>query len=410
MEYLIVAATVITLVVLVSVSFDKHTAWRMLPVLLAAFAVRLVVHLAVVRPDAVGYGGDYLGYESISLETAAFWQREGLQFATSVPAERFASVALPCYVFAFVIYLCGGAAPLACTAVVALIACALCIVMYRFARVVGADERAAFVLLVVTAFSPMFLLCTSDTFKDGFNAFLVVGCLYLAVSTARRFDIRKPLMTLSLLWALWNVRAYMVFMCAVPALLGVMGSRGAAFTRALVVSGGLLVAGLFFFGYVDSGGVMETALGQLEFGQSEEARRSYASQGSGVLFDDSGNAWGSLIPKLLYTLLAPFPWTEGSATLQLGKIEMLIWYFMLYSAVRGVRVLWRHDRRVLLILLLFIVPSTIAYATTVANVGLIFRQRIPIVMVTSLLSAVAWSRRRPSADTEETARRPLTRA
>lgn len=180
-------------------------------------------------------------------------------------------------------------------------------------------------------------------------------------------------------------------------------------TRVLVVSAGLLVSGLFFFGYID-GGAMETALGQLDFAQSEEARRSYASQGSGVLFDDSGNAWGSLIPKLLYTLLAPFPWSEGSATLQLGKIEMLIWYFMLYSAVRGARQLWRHDRRVLLILLLFIVPSTIAYATTVANVGLIFRQRIPIVMVTSLLSAVAWSRRRPSSDTEEAARRPLIRA
>ncbi|MEU4229755.1 hypothetical protein AB0F17_36125 [Nonomuraea sp. NPDC026600] len=410
MEYLIVAATVITLVVLVSVSFDKQTAWRVLPVLLAAFAVRLVVHLAVVRPDAVGYGGDHLGYEAMSLETAAFWQREGFQFATSVPAERFDSVALPCYVFAIVIYLCGGPAALACTAVVALIACALCIVMYRFARVVGADERAAFILLVVTAFSPMFLLCTSDMFKDGFNAFLVVSCLYLAVSTARRFDLRKPLMTLSLLWALLNVRAYMVFMCGVPALLGVMGSRGAALTRVLVVSAGLLASGLFFFGYVDGGGAMETALGQLEFGQSEAARRSYASQGSGVLFDDSGSAWGSLIPKLLYTLLAPFPWAEGSATLQLGKIEMLVWYYMLYSAVRGARLLWRHDRRVLLILLLFVVPSTIAYATTVANVGLIFRQRIPIVMVTSLLSAVAWSRIRPSSDTEEAAPRPLTRA
>ncbi|MEV1241450.1 hypothetical protein [Nonomuraea sp. NPDC049750] len=408
MEYLIVAAAVITLVFLVSVSFDKQAAWHVLPVLLAAFAARIVIHVAVVRPDAVGYGGDYLGYEAMSLETATFWQREGFQFATSVPAERFDSVALPCYVFAILMYLCGGPAPLACVAVVALIACALCIVMYRFARLVGADERAAFVLLAITAFSPMFLLCTSDTFKDGFNAFLVVGCLYLAVSNARRFDIRKPLTTLALLWGLLNVRAYMVFMCGVPSLLGLMGSRSAMFTRVLVVSAGLLVSGLFFAGYVDDDGFVDSALGQLEFGQSEEARRSYASQGSGVLFEDSGSAWGSLLPKLLYTLLAPFPWADGSATLQLAKIETLVWYFMLYSAVRGARLLWRYDRRSLLILLLFIVPSTIAYATTVANVGLIFRQRMPIVMLTSLLSAVAWSRRQPAADIEEASRPPLT--
>ncbi|MFG1686374.1 hypothetical protein ACGFNP_39850 [Nonomuraea sp. NPDC049269] len=401
MEYLIVATTVMALVFLVLANFGKHAAWRVLPVLLLAFTVRLVVHILVVRPNVVGYSGDYLGYEAMSTETAAFWSREGFQFATSVPSAFFDSVAVPCYVFAIVMYLAGGPAPIACTGVVALIACALCIVMYKFARLIGANERSAFALLVMTAFAPMFVICTSDMFKDGFNALLVVSCLFLAASCARRFDTRKLLMIPPLLWTLWYVRTYMVFMCGFPALLGILGSRAAALTRTVVILAGLLTSVLFLLGNAGGDTLTDTALGQLEFGQSEEARSAYAKQGSGVLFEDNGSAWDALIPKLFYTLLAPFPWTDGSTALQLAKIETLAWYFLLYSAVRGARRLWRYDRRMLLIIMLFIVPSTIIYATTVANIGLIFRQRIPIVMVTSLLSAVAWSRKEVPANTEE---------
>jgi len=398
MEYIVVAAAVPALAVVVHAGLPGAVARRAFPVLLLAFLVRLLVHVFVTRGGVIEYGGDNLGYEARAMEIVAAWKREGLHFVTGEENPSLVGVALPCNIFAVVIYLCGGAAPLACTAVVALVACALCVVMYRFARQLGATERAAFLLLVIVAFLPSFLLHTSDMYKDGFNAFLVVTALHAGVSIARRFDLRRALVLASLLWALWNVRPYMVFMLAMPLALGLLGVQRGVSPRRLLAFGALLAGAASVFAGVAGplqgvvGGPVETMLHQLEVGQSDAVRESNGDGGSGVSFDDGGNVWNALGPKLVYTLFSPFPWSSGSLALQLGKIDVLVWYFLLYAAVRGARILWRSDRRVLLILLLFIVPATVAYATTVANIGLIFRQRMPIVMVVGLLAAVLWSR------------------
>ncbi|MEV1168853.1 hypothetical protein [Nonomuraea sp. NPDC049784] len=392
MEFVIIAAAVVTLVLLVNANLEAAVARRVLTVLLLAFTTRLIVHALVMRTGVIEYGGDNLEYERHALEIANYWRFDGVSFVTADEMSSLYTVAVPCNVFALIIYLCGGPAPLACTAVVALLACALCVIVYRLARLVGADARAAFQLLVVTAFMPAFLLHTSDTYKDGFNAFLTISCVGIGVSLARRFRTSRLLLAAPLLWCLWHVRPYMVFMCAIPLVFGVVASRSNFSVRKLVAFGALLTVGMLFASGVVDNAPIEQVQQQLDRGQSDVVRRSNMGGGSGVVFDDSGNAWGDLGPKLVYTILAPFPWTQGSLAFQLGKIDVLVWYFLLYCAVRGACRLWRHDRRMLLVLLLFIVPGTIAYATTMANIGLIFRQRIPIVIVTSLLAAAAWTR------------------
>ncbi|OUC97976.1 hypothetical protein [Streptosporangium minutum] len=392
MEYFIVVAAAVALAFIVHVNLDAGVARRVLPVLLAAFAARLAVHVLVMRSGVFDYGGDNMGYESRALGIVEYWKREGFQFVTAEDMSYLASVAVPCQVFAIVVYLCDGPAPLACTAVVALLACALCVVVYKFARLIGADDRAAFMLLVVSAFMPAFLLHTSDTYKDGFNAFLVVTSIGLGAAIARRFDMRRLLTLALLLWALWYVRPYMVFMCAVPLILGLAGLGKAFSMRRVFAFAVLLAFALLTFGGVYDGAPTGVIQEQLELGQSEVIRRANGDGGSGVDFEDGGNPWNAIGPKLLYTLLSPFPWTQGGPVLQFGKIDVLIWYFLLYNAVRGARRLWRQDRVTLLILLSFVIPGTIAYATTMANMGLIFRQRIPIIMVTSVLAAVAWTK------------------
>lgn len=392
MEYIIVAAAAVMLVFIVHVSFNADVARRVLPVLLLAFITRLAVHVMLMRNGGTWYGGDNLTYESISMEIVEEWKREGVHFVALGQAGSLKSVAVPCNLFAIVIYLCGGKAALACTAVVALLACGLCVLMYRFARLLDVDERSAFRLLIISAFTPAFLVHTSDTFKDGFNAFLVIACLGLACSNMKRFDMRKLFVLGPLLWALWHVRPYMVFMCAPSLILSVLGSRRSPSLRVMATLSMVLVPVLILLGVAAEEGPFGAMREQLEYGQSDDLRRAVASEDSGVVFEDGGSPWGALGPKLLYTLLSPFPWAEGTMMLQFGKIEVVIWYYLLYSAVRGARRLWRYDRSMFWILLLFIVPSMVAYATTMANIGLIFRQRMPIVMVTSLLSAVAWTR------------------
>ncbi|SEK22729.1 hypothetical protein [Nonomuraea pusilla] len=404
MQYFIVFVAAVVLVLLARGALGPAAARRAVPVLLLAFALRLVVHVLVIRSGALDYGGDNFEHESRAMEIVSLWEREGIRYVTSDDIKSLYSVTVPYHIFAAVIYLCGGPAPLACTAVVALLACALCVIVYRLARLIGADERAAFVLLVITAFMPAFLYHTSDMFKDGFNAFLVIACLGLGASNARRLDVRKLLLLVPLLWALWYVRSYMVFMCAAPLLLSVTRLKHALSMRSLVLIVALLLASPTLI--MDSAPV-RAMQEQLDYGQSANVVRSNAEGGSGVVFQDGGNPWAALGPKLGYTLLSPFPWADGSLAFQLGKIEVLVWYVILLCAVSGAARLWRTDRRLFWFLLLFIVPSTIAYATAVANIGLIFRQRIPITMVTSLLAALAWTRRPPEEHTPTApARRP----
>lgn len=392
MEYVIVVAAAATLVLLTRACFDTDTAWRVLPVLLLAFLARIVTHVVVLRGGSLNYGGDNLGYELTAMEIVGYWKSEGFQFVSTEQVNSLYSAAVPCHLFALVMYVCGGFAPLACTSLVALLACALCVVMYKFARLIGADERAAFRLLVLVAFIPAFLVHTADMFKDGFNAFLVVACLGLAASNVQRFDLRKLLLLAPLLWALWHVRPYMVFMCAIPLLLGVINPRHVLSLRLMAVCVVALVAAAVWVEDITASAPAATMQAELEQGQADNVRRSNASGDSGVIFDDGGNAWGDLGPKVVYTLLSPFPWMGGSMALQFGKVEALLLYYLLYCALRGARRLWDSDRRMLLLLLLFLVPGTIAYATTMANIGLIFRQRIPIVLIISLLSALAWTR------------------
>ncbi|MFB9682453.1 hypothetical protein [Streptosporangium vulgare] len=391
MEYMIVAAAAVALVFIVQTALDAQVARRALGVLMLAFVVRLLVHVLVMRSNSIAYGGDNFVYEGRALEIVAYWKHEGFTFVTSDQIDSLHSVAVPCNVFAAIMYLCGGPAPLACTAFVALIACGLCAVMYRFARLIGADERAAFRLMTLMAFMPAFMLHTSDTFKDGFNAFLVIACLGLAASNVQRFDMRKLLLLGPLLWTLWNVRPYMVFMCAIPLILGLAGLKRAFPLCVLAILATLLVPVLIFPDMTESTPLVMMQE-QLERGQSEIVRHSNAAGGSGIVFDDGGNPWSAFLPKLVYTLLSPFPWMDGSLVLQLAKTETVLWYYLLWCAVSGARRMWGENRRMLLILLLFAVPCTIMYTTTMSNIGLIFRQRIPIVMVVSLLSAVAWTR------------------
>ncbi|MGP3965777.1 hypothetical protein ACTWPT_58530 [Nonomuraea sp. 3N208] len=401
MEYFIVTLVAVMLVVLVWASFSADAVGRVLPVLMAAFVARLLIHLLLTRSDALGYGGDHLTFEERAAEIVALWELEGVQFVTSEQIPFLFSVALPCNLFAFIMWLCGGEAPFACTAVVAFIASALCIIVYKAAILIGADARAAFRLLVITAFLPSFLLHTSDMYKDGINAFLVLACMYLTLSILHRFAFCKMFLIGLVFLALWHVRLYMVFMCAVPVMFGFLTlNRKFPFARVMVV---------FAFGVtalLACGGVNEILSGtplqeQLDFAHARQALDSNSSGGSGVSFDDGGNPWGAIVPKLLYALLSPFLWMDGSLELQLGKIEVAFWYYLLCCAAIGARKLWNVNRIILLLLLLLIVPGFIAYATTMANVGLILRQRMPLVMVTSLISAVAWTRNSGKQDTSK---------
>jgi hypothetical protein len=338
-------------------------------------------------------GSDALSYQIVAAGIVRAWDAGGVRWLTADELGNAYKVALPCHVYAAVMRIVDNTEALAPTAVAAFVACLTCLVTYRFALMLGATERAAQWLLATMLFGPAFLYYTSDCYKDGINAFLTVSAVALATANARRFSVLRLMSLGACLFALWFVRPYMVALCSIPLAVGVLGVGRVSLKRLPLI---LLVAALFGVAgasvLADTEQLSNTISTQFEVGTAAGSREYNALGGSGVVFDDGGKAWGALHWKLLYTLLAPFPWSGGSIGMQIGKLETVLFYAILLGAWRSTRALARTSPSTLVPLLSFAVPTTIAYALTMSNVGLIVRQRLPVVMVLAVLASLSWFR------------------
>jgi hypothetical protein len=365
----------------------------LLLLMLGGYVVRLGLQ-AFVRDLPLfshGGGGDCELYEAYGHFISRIWQAKGFMLVTQDELPEVGPTSLPPNLFAAVIYMNDGEKTrLGCTAVVALMACLTCLDLYRIAVDLGAEPRIAFRWIAVLMFSPAFLLYTSDTFKDGPVAFFVTLTLTSALRLARSFSVRRLVIGLVSLWALWHVRYYLVFVTTLPFLVGLIGLRAQNAIRPLLAT--IALTGLFlvvagFTGVFDS--VAEHAGGAFAQGTDRFVVASNAGQGSGVTFDDGGSPWGALLPKLVYTVLSPFPWQSGSFGLHVGKLDVAIWYYAIYRSAIAARRMWKSERTILLMFLSFLVPTLVMYATGFSNVGLNLRQRLPVVMVGVVLALLS---------------------
>jgi hypothetical protein len=367
---------------------------RVLQLMLAGYAVRMFLQLFLrdLPLFSYGAGGDCIFYEEMARYISRGWLYNGIEYMTNKEIVALGSTSLPPNLFALILYINGGELTRAgCTAVVAVAACLSCHGLYRLAVECGGDELKAFKVSAFLLFSPGFLFYTADMYKDGLVSFLVVTSLLSSFRLAKRFSPVQLLVTTLSLCALWYVRQYLIFLALAPLAIGLLGTGKGAWIRQFLVAG-VLAAG--FVVLISSSSVVQdiSTRANATFSQatSSESTQWNSMSGSGVTFDDGGNPLGALWLKVLYTLFSPFPWAGGSLALQIGKIDALAWYYLFYRAlIAGLR-LWKEERARLLMFLTFLAPSTIAYAMTMANIGLVLRQRIPIVMIGSVMACLSW--------------------
>jgi hypothetical protein len=398
MALLLVLLCAASLVAATRAVIDRKQQSTLIAVLLFAFCARLFFHVTVARSGVFfshgQSGGDSIQYEDWGTIIANYWRRHGVVFVTEEMMPEIGSTALICNLFALVNLLNGGTTSLGCTALAAFVGCLTSLEIYRSSREFGANDRGAFLAMMLVLFSPAFVFHTSDSYKDGFVAFFTVMSFTGSMRIAKRFSVSQALLLLLWMIGLWFVRFYMVFMCSIPIVVGVLGLKSKSPIRRM-----LSIVGAFSFVAVAMvGGVMRSSAVNRMVDTYEHSHESnvvlYNAQGgSGVTFDDGGNPFGAIGSKLLYTVASPFPWQGGSVGLHLGKIDVFIFYFLIYRAYLSSRKLFVTDRQTLVQFFSFLIPATVAYATTMANIGLILRQRMPIVFVTAILAALSWSAR-----------------
>jgi hypothetical protein len=363
---------------------------EILPLILGGYVLRLVLQLFIrdVKFFSHEAGGDCEGYEIFAMEIARYWHLHGLSFMTQDDLPIIGPAALPPNLFAGIIYLNGGEATrLGCTALIALAAALTCYNLYNLAVELGGDPRIARWTMTLFYLGPTYLHYTGDMFKDGLVVFFVVTALASSVRLMRRFSVLHLLIGAASLWALCYVRYYLIFVTTAPLLVGLLGVRSKSVVRPLIASLLLVAGGLGLLVVMHVGHeVTEVAVATFSRGTDVTNRDANAGGGSGVTFDDGGSPYGQLWLKLFYTLLAPFPWSSGSIAFHVGKIDVLIIAFFLYRAWKVART--QEQRLVGLMIATFVVPCTVMYATSVANVGLIARQRLVIVVAVAFLASL----------------------
>lgn len=401
---LVLVLGAVTYVVAASVPSSRNTVMPW--VLLGGYALRILISLGVrnVGFFAHGVGGDSQLYEDYAKLIVRIWERTSVHYVGADELPMLGATTLPSNIFALIYYVGGSFAGIGCVAVIAVAVALLFLNIHSLAIENGANPRDATTLSVLLYFSPVVLFYTSDTFKDGLVASLTFGALASAVRLSRKFSIVHATIGLLSLWALWHVRFYLVFVTVLPLIVGFVGLSSSSFSRQLLVALGLLVVVL---GIAASTDILQHATEQatqtFEQGTARNALQANAGGGSGVEFDDGGQAFGALGPKLAYTLLSPFPWAGGSLGFQIGKVDAFIWYYLLYRTYRSIRAAEGAQRTFILMLATFLIPCTVMYATSVSNVGLIVRQRMIIVLTTSVIAMLASARRPAEAPEPEAA-------
>jgi hypothetical protein len=130
-------------------------------------------------------------------------------------------------------------------------------------------------------------------------------------------------------------------------------------------------------------------------------RTGYATDaGSAVNLSlvDTSSALGMVlwIPiGLVYTYLAPFPFSGTSLISLATSPEMLVWYFLLPSLYRGARSL-KRDQKVgaLLPVIGYVLAASLGWSVMVGNVGSLYRYRAQMLFLPIILIAADQIRRR----------------
>lgn len=371
--------------------------------MLGGFVLRMVAHLVIRNIALFSNGtssGDAVGYERGAWLLARLWDYRGFGFfnATELGIRSGSNALLAIHLFGGVTYLNGlESTSIGCTAIVAFLAMTTCLLLVRLGMMIGGTEHDSRFVALTMYFSPAFVFHTSEMFKDGIAAFLVVSAVVLSFRLSERFSTTDAALGVVCLILIWYVRFYLVFLVSAPLVMSLLGIRSGSSARIAAAGIFMLLVGALIINTQAAEVALDVGTRAYARGTGENALAYNARGGSGVTF--TGSPWVTFPQKLVYTLFSPFPWDFRSRSIgfQVGKIDAIISTFFLFRGVRGARRMWADDRGTLVMFLVVLVPLIVAYTASMSNIGLIVRQRIPIVLLGAVLAVRGVPAPRPAA-------------
>src|ERR1700690_1680337 len=156
----------------------KEVDHRVTALLLGSYVLRLAIspltHSARLFSGG-GAGVDSGGYKGAGEAIAHIWRYHGSHYVGGDEIPVLEQTSLPANIFASVIYLNDGPTHSGCVAVVAAVACLVCLNLYLLSLELGARRDVALGTTALIAVLLLFLYYTQHRYKDGLLSLFVLA-------------------------------------------------------------------------------------------------------------------------------------------------------------------------------------------------------------------------------------------
>lgn len=358
---------------------DAEEARRIARWTAAAFVVHLVLGLVIAHSELLvrSLGPDAFTYDSLARDIVRHW-------TSDFPLPDVPSGKDGFYYLLAALYWLFGSHPAAGIAVNATLAAALVPLLTDTTRRLF-SPRAARYAGALALLTPGILLWTSQLLKEAPVLFLLALAANCAVRLSERISVGAATVLAGVTALLFTFRGWVGVMAAGGVIIGLVFGRrqllsglGTGVTAAAMISLLVVVTGLGYSGY-------QTAVGS-DLQEASVVRRDLATSASTGFHADADISTParalSYLPRGLVTLLlGPFPWQMRGGRQLLVLPDVVAWWALLPSLVRGLWAGARRRGRQILVLLMPALTTCVLLALAIGNFGTLVRERMQVFVL-----------------------------
>jgi len=363
--------------------------WRRLFWLALGLRVGVAVLLDLFVSDAL-FAPDQATYDFFAGWLARYWSGETLV----LPAKLLAPGPKAYYYVVAAQYWAIGEWALLPKLVNALVGAATVPLTYEVALAVSGRVEVAQRSALWAATFPSLVLWSSLNIRDAWIVLLILLICREALRLQDKVSVLGALRLGASVLLLSQFRDYILFAVTLPILLSFLIKGRAHLVRNAVL--GMLVACVVI--YADRAAGQERRLRFVDLEALQEMRQFTSVGGSrydeAVDISTPGRALAFLPKGLAFVLVAPYPWTIRNLRQAVTLPEMLVFYALVPSILRGMRELLRTRAPAALMLLLTTLSLTLGYALGEANAGAAYRHRAQVLVFLLIFAAAGTEARR----------------
>ncbi len=270
----------------------------------------------------------------------------------------------------------------------------VCIYIYRIAKVCF-NVRIARLAAWLTVFFPSMITWSCLNVKDMYVILLMLIVVFRALKLREEVTLGSVLTVVVSLALMRTMRNYLPFL--------IIASLGMSFfvlsqkhIMRNYILGLFLLLAIIFQANVSGFQIVPKQTLSLEKMQDIRSGMSRATKAASYYSDADisrpGSAAAYLPIGMAYFLFSPFPWTIDPARFRqlLSIPELIIWYALIPSLLRGLRYSARSNFYYSSILFALIFPMILAYSLAEGNVGTAFRHRAQVMVFLLIFAAAGW--------------------